>query len=284
MSGFIRLATAGALVLAALGGVHAQSAPIEAASKDTPFQLPQLAEGGGQQALVRAIQLHVKYPMRSLRYGLQGEGEVSFVVTPTGQVTHIKIKRSINEDLDGAIVAAVQQLPLLQPATQFGKPVACILTAPVTFAIDSQLPLARRKKPVPAADSLQLVSVVEQLPLYHGQLGYQALAADLAAEYLKLRGETGCFIPKTNLGVLLTVGPGGTIYHVEQRKHDPQEGEDLRAEFGEAVPISEEPELPAACEALLQEAAQHLPRLSPAYANGQRVAMRLQLTLLAPEH
>lgn len=283
MSGFIRLATVGALVLAALSGAYAQPPPAETPSKAYSYQLPQLPEGGGQQALVRAIQLRVKYPMRSLRYGLQGQGQVSFVVTPTGQVTHIKIKRSINEDLDGAIVAAVQLLPLLQPATQFGKPVACILTAPVTFAIDSQLPLARRKKPVPAADSLQLVTVAEQLPLYHGQLGYQALAVDLAAEYLKLRGETGCFIPKTNLGVLLTIGPGGSIYHVEQLKYDPKEGEDLRAEFGEAVPVGEEPELPAACEALLQEAARHLPRLSPAYANGQRVAIRLQLTLLAQE-
>ncbi|GAA4044611.1 hypothetical protein GCM10022409_33340 [Hymenobacter glaciei] len=283
MFGYIRLATAGALVLAALGGAQAQSTAPEGPTTAYSFKLPELPEGGGQHALVRAIQLRVKYPMRSLRYGLQGEGEVSFVVTPTGQVTHIKIKRSINEDLDGAIVAAVRKLPLLQPATQFGKPVACILTAPVTFALDSQLPLARRKKPVPAADSLQLVRVVEQLPLYHGRLGYQALAADLETEYLKLRGETGCFIPKTNLGVLLTIGPGGTIYHVEKMKRDPQEGEDLRAEFGEAVQVGEEPELPAACEALLQEAARHLPRLSPAYANGQRVAMQVQLTLLAPQ-
>jgi TonB family protein len=276
-----RLVAAAALLLAA-GGANAQSEPTAAAPKLYTFQLPQLPEGGGQMGLVRAIQLRVKYPMRALRYGLQGQGQVSFVVTPEGKVTHIKIKRSINEDLDGAIVAAVQQLPLLQPATQRGKPVACILTAPVTFALDSKLPLARGKKPVPAADSLQLVAAVEQLPLYHDQLGYQSLAADLAAEYLKLGGEAGCFIPKTNLGVLLTIGPGGTIYHVKQLKPNPQEYEELRAEFGDAVPTDEEPDLPAACEALLAQAARQLPRLSPAYANGRRVAIELQLTLLAP--
>lgn len=283
MSGFIRFATASLLALASLGGACAQSAPTGATPPAYTFKLPQLPEGGGQQALVRAIQLRVQYPRYSLRYGLQGQCLVSFVVAPNGQIKHIKIKRSINADLNEAVVEAVRQLPRLQPATEFGKPVACILSAPVTFTLDSKLPLAMSKEPVPAADSLQLATVVEQMPLYQDRLGYQTLAADLAAEYLKLRGETGCFIPKTNLGVLLTIGPGGTIYHVERVKYDPQDYQALRDEFGQAVQVGEEPELPAACEALLQEAARHLPRLAPAYANGQRVAMQLQLTLLAPQ-
>lgn len=62
---------------------------------------------------------------------------MSFVVAPNGQVRRIKITRGIEPEMDTAVVSAVQQLPQLVPVVQFGKPVACILTAPVTFTIDN---------------------------------------------------------------------------------------------------------------------------------------------------
>ena len=243
------------------------------------FKQPQLAEGGGQMGLVRAIQQRVKYPNSALRALTQGQCQVCFAVSPTGQVGQVRIVRSLTPEMDAAVVAAVRQLPQLEPAQQFSKPVACLMTAPITFLIDYPLKV---KTPLPAADSLQLVSAVRQLPLYKGRLGYTEMAADLVAEYLRLQGTTGCFIPRTNLGVLVTVGPGGTLYDLQLTKPSQEAQNDLRAAYGDAVAQQEEEELPAACTALLVQAARSLPRLAPAYANGQRVATRLQLTLLSP--
>lgn len=259
---------------------HAQAqAPTQVANQTTlSFKQPQLQEGGGQAGLVRAIQKRVVYPRNALRNILQGQCQVTFAISPTGQVGQVRVTRSLEPEMDAAVVAAVQQLPQLAPATQFGKPVACLMTAPITFLIDYPLKV---KKPLPAADSLQLFSAVRQMPLYRGKLGFTGMAADLVAEYLRLRAETGCFVPRTNMGILVTVGPGGTLYDLQLSKPNQQAQDDLRAAYGDAVAQQEEEELPAACTALLAQAAQRLPRLAPAYANGQRVATRLQLTLLA---
>lgn len=257
---------------------QAQALSETASRNASSFKQPQLREGGGQAGLVRAIQKKVVYPRSALRNILQGQCQVSFAVSPTGQVGQVRITRSLEPEMDAAVIAAVRQLPQLQPATQFDKPVACLMTAPITFLIDYPLKV---KKQLPAADSLQLFSAVRQMPLYQGKLGFNQMAADLVAEYVRLQAETGCFVPHTNLGILVTVGPGGTLYDLQLAKPNQQAQDDLRAEYGDAVVQQEEEELPAACTALLVQAAQHLPRLAPAYADGQRVATRLQLTLVA---
>lgn len=240
-----------------------------------------MPEGGGQMGLVRAIQQRVRYPASALRRNIQGQCLVRFVVAPNGQVCRVKIVRSIYADIDSVVVQAVRQLPQLEPATQFGRPVACAMTAPLTFSISNPLKIIKN---APADDSSRVYAGVTQMPFYRGQVGFSQVAADWATEYLRLRGETGCFVPRTNMGVLVTIGPSGSLYNVQLSKGgDEEEYEAMVAEYGDAVAKREEPTLPAACLALLAEAAQHLPHLVPAYADGKRVAMRVQLTLIAPK-
>ena len=71
------------------------------------------------------------------------------------------------------------------------------------------------------------------------------------------------------------------MYDLQLTKLSQKAQDDLRAAYGDAVVQQEEEDLPAACTALLAQAARNLPRLVPAYADGQRVTTRLQLTLLA---
>lgn len=261
--------------------VHAQSAPNDATSgKVSAFKQPQLLEGGGQAGLVRAIQLGVIYPKSALRYGIQGQCQVTFVVAPNGQVGRVKISRSVQADIDTAVAVAVRRLPRLEPGMQDGKPVACILTAPVTFLV---APAKPTRKKLPAADSTQLYTAVNEMPFYKGQPALKGFAADLLAGYLKLGGTTGCFVPRTNLGLLVTVGPSGTLYDWERIKTAESECDALRAAYGDAVAQNDEEELPAECLALLARASLSLPRLVPATADGRRVAMRVQVTLLAPQ-
>lgn len=260
---------------------EAQTLPANPTAIKPSFIQPQLVEGGGQAGLVRAIQLKVVYPRAAQRNGIQGQNRVTFAVAPDGQIGRVRIIRSAGPDLDSATLQAVRQLPRLVPGSQFGKPVACLMSAPVTFYLT---PFAISKKTLPAADSTQLYKELSQMPLYQGKLGYSKLAADLSAEYLRLVGNTDCFIPRNNLGLLITVGPRGNIYDVQIPKNEADEVAALRAEYGEAIAIREEDELPEACVGLLNQAAQRLSPLIPAYADGKRVATRIQITLMAPKN
>lgn len=248
---------------------------------NSSFRPPQLLDGGGDAALVRAVQLRVVYPRKALRNSAQGTSQVSFAVTPSGQVYRVKMLYGVRPDLDTAVVQAVRQLPQLQPATQHGRPVACLVRAPVTFFIDNAP--HPPTNPPPATDSAQVYTAVEWMPRYRDQVNYRQLAADLAAEYLRLGGN--CFIPRLGASLVLTVGPSGTLYNVQPVPRQQDEQAALRQQFGDQVAQAEEGvenELPEACLPQLAEAARHLPRLTPAYVDGRPVAMRLLLSLPRP--
>lgn len=273
-----------ALVLVGAERVNAQTNPATIGPPATSFRLPQLAEGGGNAAIVRAIQLGVRYPKQALRDAAQGQCLVTFAVAPSGQVCQITMKYGVRADLDTAVAQAVRQLPRLQPAMQHGRPVACLMSAPVTFFIDNAPRLPRQ--PLPSIDSANVYTSVTRMPLYKGQPGFRQLSADLMAEYLRLSKGTGCFVPRQGMAVVLTVGPSGALYNVQVMKDNKAQMEALEAQFGDQIARLEpgdEEELPEACAAQLAEAARHLARLTPAYVDGRPVAMRLLLSIFIPQ-
>lgn len=263
---------------------YAQS-ELAATTQGASFQLPQLPEGGGDAVIIRAIQLRVKYPKQALRDEAQGQAVVSFAVAPSGQVCLIKLEKGIRPDLDTAVAQAVRRLPHLLPAMQHGKPVACLLRAPVAFFIDNPSRLPR--KPLPAADSTLLYTVVTRMPIYQGRPGYQQLATDLVAEYLQNSGNAPHSLPKYGASVVLTVNAEGKISQLEQLRSDEAQLAALEATFGDQVAKMESDEedekLSEVCLAQLAEIARRLPRLTPAYAAGQPVATQLVLKLARPE-
>ncbi len=268
----------GALLLA-VGqpiGAHAQEAPAATTTGAISLKPPQLVGGGGDMGIVRAIQQRVSYPPSALRRGIQGQCLVRFVVAPDGAVRGVKVMRGVEAAIDSAVVQAVRKLPRLEPATQFGKPVACAETAPALFTISNP---RRPKKMAPAADSTQLYSAVTTMPFYRGQSGFGRIAQDLAAEYLRLKTEQDCALPNFGTGVLVTIGPSGGLYDVQLPPNDEQGYDAMVAAYGDAVAQREGSEFSAACVAILERAAHNLPRLVPAQLDGKRVAMRVQLTL-----
>jgi len=261
---------------------QAQTAPVAATAESLSFRPPQLPEGGGTALLVRAIQQRVRYPASALRAGIQGQSRVTFAVAPDGHIGWVKITNGLQADIDSAVLQAVRQLPHLLPATQFGKPVACLLAAPITFSITESAGFRKKSYKLPAADSTQLYTAVTHLPLYQGTAAYSQLAADILTEYLSLRNATQCPAPRSSLGILLTVGPSGSIMDLKLNRGDEHAKEMLQAEYGDAVAQQEGEEFPDACAATLKQAAQRLPRLAPAQAGNKRVAIQLQLTLPDP--
>jgi TonB family protein len=271
-----------------LSGAFQAKAQVEASETNastSSIRLPQMVGGGGDAAIVRAIQRAVKYPRQALRDGAQGQSMVTFAVAPNGQVCLLKMKYGIRADLDSAVIQAVRQLPRLQPATQHGQPVACLMSAPVTFTITNPARLPRQ--PLPALDSTRIYSDVTRMPSYRGQPGLQQVSVDLTAGYVSLTQGTACGVPRYGRTIMATLGPSGTLYDVQLAASDAEQIRSLEARFGNQVIKTESPdeeaELADDCVAKLVEVVRHLPRLTPAYVAGRPVAMRLLLSLSNPQ-
>ena len=97
--------------------------------------MPQLLGGGGNAAIVAAIQRNVVYPEAALANRIEGRVFVSFYVDSEGQVREAKIVKGLDPEIDAAVIAAVQKLPRFRPGTQDGKAVSVTFTVPITFAI-----------------------------------------------------------------------------------------------------------------------------------------------------
>lgn len=96
-------------------------------------QMPQLPGGGGNAAIVGAIQGRVMYPVQALQQHREGRVFVSFTVGEDGVVRDAKVVKGIGAGCDEAVLAAVQQLPQFTPGRQAGRPVSVSFTVPVTF-------------------------------------------------------------------------------------------------------------------------------------------------------
>ena len=98
-------------------------------------QMPELPEGGGQPAIVRAIQKAVHYPSRALSNQIEGKVFVSFTVNPKGEVTDVQIVKGLGYGIDEETIRAIKTLPRFIPGKQNGREVSVSFTVPVTYKI-----------------------------------------------------------------------------------------------------------------------------------------------------
>ena len=98
-------------------------------------QMPELPGGGGQTAIVAAIQRAVKYPAMVLHNGVEGKVYASFTVNATGEITDLKIVRGLGSGLDEETLRAIRSLPRFIPGKQNGRGVSVSFTVPVTYQI-----------------------------------------------------------------------------------------------------------------------------------------------------
>lgn len=109
----------------------------EVSSKPYIFveQMPELPSGGGQPAIVAAIQKAVRYPARALSNQVEGRVYVSFTVDPKGEVTDVKIVKGLGSGIDEETIRAIKTLPRFIPGKQNGREVSVSFTVPVTYKI-----------------------------------------------------------------------------------------------------------------------------------------------------
>jgi protein TonB len=136
------ITTPGETSTADLGPLTDNSGPKEIGGdviKESPYfyveQMPELPGGGGQKAIVAAIQKAAKYPASALSNQIEGKIYVSFVVNSLGDVSDVKVVKGLGYGLDEETIRAVKTLPRFTPGKQNGRAVSVAYTVPISFKI-----------------------------------------------------------------------------------------------------------------------------------------------------
>ena len=91
---------------------------------------------GGEDALMKFLKDHIKYPPEAAKNNIQGRVILQFVVEKTGKVGTIKVVRSVDESLDREAVRVVKTLPDFTPGSlNDGRKVNVWYTLPVNFLL-----------------------------------------------------------------------------------------------------------------------------------------------------
>jgi protein TonB len=127
-------------MLSACAQQKAPALPVAAKPKTAPErvytyveQMPQLPDGGGQQAIGNAILRRVRVPAFAIEGQLpETRIRFSFIVATDGSLQDVKILNSTRSTIiDKAILTAVYALPCLIPGYQNGQPVPVQLVIPM---------------------------------------------------------------------------------------------------------------------------------------------------------
>jgi TonB family protein len=91
---------------------------------------------GGQSALFQFLAKTIKYPEDSRRNNYEGTVYVGFVISKTGEVENIKIKRSVSKLLDKEAIRVIKSMPKWKAGKQDGEPVRVAFTLPINFKLE----------------------------------------------------------------------------------------------------------------------------------------------------
>ena len=94
-------------------------------------QMPALHSGGGNLALVKAVQKLVQLPDEVREGRVEGRVFVRVVIGVSGVARQAAVVQSLSPACDAAALAAVRRMPRLVPGRYNGQPVAVLLTVPV---------------------------------------------------------------------------------------------------------------------------------------------------------
>ena len=90
---------------------------------------------GGSEALKEYLKKNTRYPNPDAC--IQGRVVVVFVVDEKGNLSDVKVARSVEPSLDAEAVRVVKSMPRWNPGMQNGKAVKVRYTLPVTFRLEN---------------------------------------------------------------------------------------------------------------------------------------------------
>jgi TonB family protein len=86
---------------------------------------------GGQEAMMKFIAEHLKYPESAKKDKVEGMVLVQFTVTKTGAVQDVKVLRPLQTDCDAEAARVISSMPNWLPGQQDNKPVSVTLNLPI---------------------------------------------------------------------------------------------------------------------------------------------------------
>ena len=90
---------------------------------------------GGDEACIKWLHDHIKYPSICQEQGVQGRVIVAFVVNKDGSIVDVKVLRSPDQHLSDEAVRVVKQMPKWKPARQGNRSVRSRFNLPVMFRL-----------------------------------------------------------------------------------------------------------------------------------------------------
>ncbi|SDE54276.1 TonB family C-terminal domain-containing protein [Mucilaginibacter pineti] len=91
---------------------------------------------GGVKAFGSFLSRHINYPARARENNVEGSVILSFIVEKTGELSGIKVAKSVSAELDAEAVRVLKKSPLWTPGTQFGNPVRVSYSIPISFILN----------------------------------------------------------------------------------------------------------------------------------------------------
>ena len=86
--------------------------------------------------LEKWVYQYLKYPKYAVENGIQGRVFVDFVIDESGNVTDVKVSRSVHTALDEEAVRVISASPKWRPGRHRGKKVKVSMTIPVDFRLE----------------------------------------------------------------------------------------------------------------------------------------------------
>lgn len=117
---------------------QAQNVAVEGSSIDEEIytvceQAPQFP--GGMEAMHTYVVQNTQYPQAAIESAAEGTVRVQFVVEKSGNITHVKVMKSVNEYLDKEAVRVVNTMPQWIPAEHRGVKVRHYVVLPIVFTL-----------------------------------------------------------------------------------------------------------------------------------------------------
>lgn len=86
---------------------------------------------GGEDALLNYLVRNYKISKAASKGGKGGRVYVEFVISETGKVEDVKVKRGVSPECDQEAIRVIQNMPNWKPGMQNGKPVKVLFNLPI---------------------------------------------------------------------------------------------------------------------------------------------------------
>lgn len=90
---------------------------------------------GGDDAMMKYLAKNLQYPFWAIRYKMEGEVVVQFIVNIDGSLSDVRIAKPVGSYLDMEALRVVRTMPHWNPAKKKGKPIRSRCVIPVVFRL-----------------------------------------------------------------------------------------------------------------------------------------------------